>query len=264
MDDLEKDVRAARREVFKLRRRLFAIGFPLGLALLAVTGALYVGVAFIVAFLAQRYIPYFEGWPVVPSIVALVGVALLVVDTYYLVIRSGKVQKMMVDVHAEVNKWIDPKYLGEDVDLEIVHMIGMGFVRGYLTGFLSGIVLFHSFYAACASWGISELVPGVVVFASVQDAGFWQHLVYWISIPFDLFLLDAPSLFGFNLTDLEPNRSVIAFLVGVFLFKTILVATVFKLIYAAMTFKPEKERLVLGDGASLSEQVAYTRSAPST
>lgn len=262
MDDLEKEVRAARREVFKLHRRLFAIGFPLGLALLAVSGALYVGLAFIVAFLAQRYIPYFEGWPVVPSIVALVGVALLVIDTYYLVIRSGKIQKMMADVHGEVNKWIDPKYLGEDVDLDIVHMIGMGFVRGYLTGFLSGIVLFHSFYAACASWGISELVPGVVVFYSVQDAGFWQHLVYWLSIPFDLFLLDAPSLFGFNLTDLEPNRSIMAFLVGVFLFKTILVATVFKLIYAAMTFKPEREQLPLEPTVPPSEQATSSQSSP--
>ncbi|MEO0451106.1 MAG: hypothetical protein AAFZ74_12405, partial [Pseudomonadota bacterium] len=73
------------------------------------------------------------------------------------------------------------------------------------------------------------------------EAGPFAHFVFWLAIPIDLFLLDAPSEFGFGLSNLNPNRDVLGLLIAVFVFKTVLVASSLRLFIEAIRFKaPEK------------------------
>lgn len=238
---LTKEERAAVRALRGLRRRLMAYGFVFGFGLLAVAGALYVGAAGLVGWLVQRFVPGLSEFPVLPSVMVLVGSVLLVVDVWYTVIRSGRLERMIRDVHHQSVKWVTPNEENAEIDPIVFRHAGRGFASGYLAGFLGGMLVFHSLYAAAVSWGLSQMMPDMALFASGNGQGFLAHFVFWLAVPFDLFLLEAPSTFGFNPSPLQPNPGLFGFLLAVFAFKTLLVASVVRLVLAALRYDPDEE-----------------------
>ncbi len=233
--------KTARRALRGVRLKVMAFGFAYGFVLLAIAGLLYVGAAALAGWLAQRFVPGLSNLPVLPSVMVLVGSLLLLVDIYYMVIRAGRLNRLIRDVHHQSLGWVTPHQPGNTVDPVVIREVGRGFASGYLAGFLGGMLVFHSLYAAAVSWGISQMMPDIPLFASGNDEGFPAHFLFWLAVPLDLFLLDAPTLFGFSPSPLEPNPGLVVFLIAMFAFKTLLVASVVRLVLTALRYEPDED-----------------------
>ncbi|MEM9029755.1 MAG: hypothetical protein AAGC70_15450 [Pseudomonadota bacterium] len=64
-----------------------------------------------------------------------------------------------------------------------------------------------------------------------------QNFLFWLNVPFDLLLLDAPGTFGVRLTALQANGSAYGFLTVILLFRLLLVSAVINLVYLVVTTK---------------------------
>lgn len=115
-------------------------------------------------------------------------------------------------------------------------------VRVGLCGIYTSSLLIIIGFAATASLGYSELYSPSDLFAVASDdpksLSIAHHFLFWLNIPFDLFLLDAPSTFGIRLTDLQPNATAYGFLTLILIFKLVLVSAVVNLVYLVLTTQP--------------------------
>ena len=231
------------------------LGIVVGFGFLAISATLYIavamGIGWGVSHLFGELAPGERwGW-----ILLLVGIALLVIDLFYIVFRPGSFRKMARGLYADA-----PGLLIKDLEAEDARAVGaktrirLGkiWVRSYLIGLTLAMVMFECLYAAMASSGAQSLFTNPL-FNETTEAGVVVHYLFWLAQPLDVFLLDAPSYFGFSPSALTPNQGYFPVLLGVFLFKTLLVATVVKLMVELIRFDPVREGLTMDLGEHLPD-----------
>jgi len=210
-----------------------AFGLLAGLLVFGVMALVYLGGALLLGWGASAIIPAFQGVPTLPLVMILTGVVLLIGDMIYMLFRPNKLRQNLFALY----ELIPVQKTNEFLTPEQYHHSMRAMLRGMILSMFIIIVAFESAYAAAVSWGLQTMYPDLTLFAGTNNPSPVAHFIFWLGVPFELFLLDAPSLFGFNLSDLSPNREVIGLLIGVFVFKTILVATSIRLFLEAIRFK---------------------------
>ncbi len=220
------------------------LGFGLGFGMFALMATAYVGGALLIGWGISSVVPALAGFPVFPTVMMLTGAVLLILDVIYVVFRPKKLRDTMLALYAQAPKDWNTTEVHENLSPRQAEAMMVASVRGMIFGFMAVMLVFESFYAAAVSWGFQESQSGLSLFEDMENPNLLAHFVFWLGVPFDLFLLDAPSLFGFPLSDLEPDRTTTVFLFGIFLFKTVLVANVVRLIFELVTFKSPKTETI--------------------
>ncbi|MEM6899207.1 MAG: hypothetical protein AAF583_05485 [Pseudomonadota bacterium] len=214
-----------------------AIGLVSALLIFGGIATVYLGGALLLGWAAASFVPALQGYPTLAVAMVLTGFVLLAIDVIYLVFRPQKMRETFLNLYNQLPVNKDDEYL----TLEQQEHFVRAFVRSMLLGFFIVIVVFESAYAASVSYGLQSMYPDLKPFTETTEAGPFAHFVFWLAVPINLFLLEAPSEFGFSISDLSPNRDVLGLLIAVFLFKTVLVASSLRLFIEAVRFKtPEK------------------------
>ncbi|MEM9178052.1 MAG: hypothetical protein AAGA89_00005, partial [Pseudomonadota bacterium] len=209
------------------------IGLVSGLLIFGGMATAYLGGALLLGWAAASFVPAFQGYPTLAVVMVLTGFVLLAIDFIYMIFRPKKMRETFLKLYHQLPVNKDDEYLSLEQQEHFVRAI----VRSMLLGFFIVTVVFESAYAASVSYGLQSMYPDLKLFAEQTEVGPFAHFVFWLAIPIDLFLLDAPSEFGFGLSELSPNRDVLGLLIAVFVFKTVLVASSLRLFIEAIRFK---------------------------
>ncbi len=223
------------------------LGFVIGFLVFAFLSAVYLSGALLLGWGVSRVVPSLAGFPVLPTVMILTGTVLLILDMVYLLFRPGKIRMSVLSLYESAPADWNTKEVRANLTPRQAEAMMIASVRGMILGLMAVTLVFECLYAASISWGLQQINPEMALFAGKDAPGAWSHFIFWLGVPFDLFLLDAPSLFGFALSDLEPDRSAIAFLFGIFLFKTVLVTSVIRLVFELVRFRPPRTERVRSD-----------------
>lgn len=112
-------------------------------------------------------------------------------------------------------------------------------LRFALTGlYLSSLIIIIGFAATvtlayCELYGPSDLFN--VKNGDPSALSIVQHFLFWLNVPTDMLLFEAPSTYGIRLSDLQTNGMAYGFLTFVLFFRVVLVSAVVNLVYLVVT-----------------------------
>jgi len=110
--------------------------------------------------------------------------------------------------------------------------------------YLSSLVIMIGF-AAAMTVGYGHLFSPAALFAvkagDESARSIVQNFLFWLNVPFDFLLLEAPSTYSVRLTPLQANPSAYGFLTLILLFRLLLVSAVVNLVYLIVTTKPDPD-----------------------
>jgi hypothetical protein len=120
-------------------------------------------------------------------------------------------------------------------------------VKVALTGVYSASLVIMIGFAAAVTVGYGDLYSPADLF--VVKAGddsarsIVQNFLFWLNVPFEFLLLEAPSTYGVRITELQANGSAYGFLTLILLFRVLLVSAVINLVYLVIMtkFDPDAE-----------------------